>query len=64
MDDVSGHGNDKVIFPGQIEAASASRSVEHGGLLFSKAEVDEFNELAVECGRDAWAIDGLKAVEI
>ena len=64
LDDVSGHGNDKVIFPGQIEAGAAARSVEHGGLLFSKAEVDEFNELAVECGRDAWAMDKLMTVEI
>ena len=47
LEDVAGHGNDKVIFPGQIEAASAARSEEHGGLLFSKAEVEEFNELPV-----------------
>ena len=64
LDDVAGHGNDKVIFPGQIEAASAARSEEHGGLLFSKAEVEEFNELATECGRDAWQLEGLKSVEI
>lgn len=64
LDDVGGHGNDKVIFPGQIEAASAAKSVEHGGLLFSKAEVEEFNEVAAECSLETWSIDQLKKVEI
>ncbi len=57
LDDVVGHGNDKVIFPGQLEAQAAARTESCGGLLFSKAEVDEFNELATECGASPLATD-------
>lgn len=57
LNDVIGHGNDKVIFPGQLEAQAAARTESAGGLLFSKAEIDEFNELAAECGREAWSAD-------
>ena len=57
LEDVVGHGNDKVIFPGQLEAQAATRTESCGGLLFSAAEIEEFNELAVECGRQAWATD-------
>ena len=60
LDDVAGHGNDKVIFPGQIEAAAATRSEQYGGLLFSMAEIEEFNELASECGQPTWSTDDLK----
>ena len=49
--------NDKVIFPGQLEAQAGKRTESCGGLLFSKAEIDEFNELAAECGRQAWVAD-------
>ncbi len=60
LDDVTGHGNDKVIFPGQLEAQAASRTEASGGLLFSKAEIEEFNELAAECGVESWNIESMK----
>jgi L-2-hydroxycarboxylate dehydrogenase (NAD+) len=63
LEDVTGHGNDKVIFPGQLEAGSASRSEANGGLLFSQAEIEEFNELAAECGREPWALADLKQAD-
>lgn len=55
--DVLGHGNESCILPGQIEADAAKRSDAAGGLLFSKAEIDAFNDIAHECGEPAWRLD-------
>ena len=48
--DILGHGNEKCMLPGQIEADAAKKSDKAGGLLFSKAEVDALNEIAHEAG--------------
>jgi len=48
--DVLGHGNEKCMLPGQLEATFAARSQKAGGLLFSKAEVEAFNEIASHIG--------------
>lgn len=52
--DILGHGNDRCLLPGQIEAEAAARSARNGGLLFSEAEIKAFNEIAAECGQPAW----------
>ncbi|MFZ1057128.1 MAG: Ldh family oxidoreductase, partial [Opitutaceae bacterium] len=44
--DILGHGNEKCVLPGQPEATWAKRSAEAGGLLFTEAEIEAFNELA------------------
>lgn len=44
--DVIGHGNDGVLLPGQIEANAAKLCQEHGGLLFSDAELAELTSMA------------------
>ena len=62
--DLLGHGNETCILPGQFEAQAARLSAEHGGLLFSAAEVDGFNEIATEVGRSPWSIASLKSVEV
>jgi L-2-hydroxycarboxylate dehydrogenase (NAD+) len=62
--DILGHGNEKSMLPGQIEAEWAKRTAAAGGLLFSRAEVEAFNELAAECGRPAWALDSFKTVSV
>ena len=54
MDDILGHGNENAIWPGEIEAEAARKSVEAGGLLFSAAELESFAEIAAECGQSAW----------
>lgn len=46
LEDIRGHGNEGVMLPGEVEAANAARSQEHGGLLFSQAELDALNEIA------------------
>jgi L-2-hydroxycarboxylate dehydrogenase (NAD+) len=48
--DILGHGNEKCMLPGQLEASWAKRTAEAGGLLFSDAEIEAFNELASEAG--------------
>ena len=45
-----------------VESEAAKLSDENGGLLFSEAELDAFNELANECGRLCWDLDSLKKV--
>jgi L-2-hydroxycarboxylate dehydrogenase (NAD+) len=54
LDDILGHGNNHAMLPGQIEASARQRSDEAGGLLFTAAEVDEFNSIATDLGLPAW----------
>ena len=56
IDDVLGHGNEAAMLPGQIEAGFRKRSDAAGGLLFTEAEVAEFNEINAELGQPAWDI--------
>jgi L-2-hydroxycarboxylate dehydrogenase (NAD+) len=54
--DVFGHGNEICTLPGQPEANAAAATAAAGGLLFSGAEIGEFNVLAQECGVPAWSL--------
>jgi LDH2 family malate/lactate/ureidoglycolate dehydrogenase len=60
LDDVLGHGNENAMLPGQIEAGFRKRSDEAGGILFTDAEVAEFNELAASLGLAQWDVSALK----
>jgi LDH2 family malate/lactate/ureidoglycolate dehydrogenase len=64
IDDVLGHGNDKSMLPGQIEAAFAKHTAAAGGLLFTAAEIAAFNELATEAGQPLWDLASFKTVTI
>jgi LDH2 family malate/lactate/ureidoglycolate dehydrogenase len=48
--DILGHGNDRSILPGQMEAQAAAQSEKAGGLIFTAAEVDAFEQIAREAG--------------
>ncbi len=61
--DILGPGNENCMLPGQIEAEGAARSEKNGGLIFSTAEVEAFNELAEECGQPTWNLDDLKEAQ-
>ncbi|MDR2111692.1 MAG: lactate dehydrogenase, partial [Candidatus Accumulibacter sp.] len=50
------------ILPGQIEAEFAKKTAAAGGLLFSKAEVEAFNELAAEAGQAIWMLEDFRTV--
>ena len=63
IEDVLGHGNEKSMLPGQLEAAWAKKTAAAGGLLFSTAEVEAFNELAAEAKQPLWKLDQLKTFE-
>lgn len=63
IDDILGHGNENCILPGQFEAQAARRSENNGGLLFSAAEIEAFNELAAEAGKRRWKIKDFKVAE-
>jgi LDH2 family malate/lactate/ureidoglycolate dehydrogenase len=58
--DILGHGNEQCMLPGQIEAEAAARSARNGGLLFSAAEIQAFNEIAAECGRPPWQLSAFQ----
>jgi L-2-hydroxycarboxylate dehydrogenase (NAD+) len=51
------------MLPGQIEADARKRSDAAGGLLFTAAEIGEFNEINAELGRPAWDIGKLARPE-
>jgi L-2-hydroxycarboxylate dehydrogenase (NAD+) len=55
--DILGHGNDGAMLPGQLEAEARRRSDAAGGLLFTPAEVAEFNELGADLGLPPWETD-------
>jgi LDH2 family malate/lactate/ureidoglycolate dehydrogenase len=61
--DILAHGNQSAMLPGQIEASAAALSAKHGGLLFTKAEIDAFAQIACEA-RHAFDPAALKAVEV
>ena len=50
LDDILGHGNERAMLPGQIEAEARKASDAAGGLHFTAAEIAEFNEIAAELG--------------
>jgi len=50
LTDILGHGNERCMLPGQVEAEAAARSDRAGGLLFSRAEVEALDEIAREAG--------------
>src|SRR5690606_10009444 len=61
LDDIFRGGNASCVLPGQIEAKNAERSRKNGGLLFTRAEIDAFGEIADECGQPRWNPEEFKA---
>ena len=61
--DILGHGNEKCLLPGQPEARAGELTRKHGGLLFTKAEIEEFGHLAREVGEPAWQATDFKSVQ-
>ena len=55
LDDILGPGNENCLLPGEIEARAGERSRKAGGLLFSRAEIEAFGEIARECGEEPWS---------
>lgn len=64
MPEIYGHGHENCLLPGQPEAQAAELTEKHGGLLFTKAEIEAFDEIASECGAKPWEIGDFKTVPI
>jgi L-2-hydroxycarboxylate dehydrogenase (NAD+) len=62
--DILGHGNEKCMLPGQPEANSGALSKKYSGLLFTQAEIEEFNHLSKECGETPWNLSDLKSIQV
>src|SRR5471030_1621742 len=58
--DILGHGNEACMLPGQLEATAAARCAKNGGLLFSEAEINAFNDLATEARKAKWNLTDFK----
>ena len=52
IEDILGHGNEQCLLPGQIEHTNAIASERAGGLIFTEAEVAEFENVAADSGVD------------
>ena len=52
------------MLPGQPEAHAAALTKKHGGLLFTKAEIEAFNEIAKECDAKPWEFASFKTATI
>jgi LDH2 family malate/lactate/ureidoglycolate dehydrogenase len=61
--DILGHGNEACMLPGQLEAQWATRSAKNGGLLFSEAEINAFNEIATEARKQKWKLADFKVAD-
>jgi L-2-hydroxycarboxylate dehydrogenase (NAD+) len=62
--DILGQGNEACMLPGQIEAQSAKLTDTHGGLLFSKAEIEGFAHITDELGEPAWNIQNFRSITL
>lgn len=62
LEDIRGHENTSVLFPGQIEAEWAQRSENVNGLCFSDAEINAFSAIAQECGCEPWNREAMHKV--
>ena len=52
------------MLPGQPEARNGEFSKKHGGLLFTKAELEEFDHIADQCKQPHWNIAEFKTVTV
>jgi L-2-hydroxycarboxylate dehydrogenase (NAD+) len=62
LQDILGHGNEQCLLPGQPEARNGELSKKHGGLLFTQAEIEEFNHIAQGLNEPVWNISEFKSV--
>ena len=64
LEDILSGPNSNCLWPGQIEAEAADMTQAAGGLLFTQAEVNSFNDIARECGQDPWDQELLKQFDV
>jgi L-2-hydroxycarboxylate dehydrogenase (NAD+) len=62
LSDILGEGNEACLLPGQLEATAANLTDQHGGLLFTKAEIESFAHITEALGEPAWNPGDFKTV--
>jgi hypothetical protein len=50
--------------PCEPEARAGELTKKHGGLLFTKTEIEEFKHIAEQCGETLWRFEEFKAIEV
>jgi L-2-hydroxycarboxylate dehydrogenase (NAD+) len=64
LQDILGPGNEKCLLPGELEAKAAKLTDAHGGLLFTKAEIESFAHITDELGEPAWNPEDFKTITL
>jgi L-2-hydroxycarboxylate dehydrogenase (NAD+) len=64
LQDILGPGNEKCLLPGELEAKAAKLTDAHGGLLFTKAEIESFAHITDELGEPAWKPEDFKSITL
>jgi L-2-hydroxycarboxylate dehydrogenase (NAD+) len=64
LQDILGPGNEKCLLPGELEAKAAKLTDAHGGLLFTKAEIESFAHITDELGEPAWKSEDFKTITL
>lgn len=64
LDDILGHGNTESHLPGFNLSQQRALSKKLGGLLFTPVEMQQFQEIAQECGLQPWDPATFTTVEI
>ena len=64
LQDILGPGNEKCLLPGEMEAKAAKLTDAHGGLLFTKAEIESFAHITDELAEPAWKPEDFKTINL
>ena len=64
MADILGPGNEKCLLPGELEAKSARLTDQHGGLLFTRAEIESFAHLTDGLAEPPWKPEDFTTVTL
>ena len=62
--DILGPGNEKCLLPGELEAKSARLTDQHGGLLFTRAEIESFAHLTDGLAEPPWKPEDFTTVTL
>jgi len=63
LNDIRSHGNEQILWPGEPEARFAALSTKYNALIFTKAEIDSFAEIAREA-HFPFDAQSMKSVEV
>jgi ureidoglycolate dehydrogenase (NAD+) len=62
--DILSHGNEHCLLPGELEARWAQKCARNGGLLFSRHEIRQLNQIALGCGEPTWELDAFPQADV